>query len=77
MQTEHVKYDLMDYITNRLNAQERERIEQHLQKCSKCNNQYIELSKADAFLKQSHSASPSSVYYSTILPRVRERLSSP
>ncbi|MGD0038068.1 MAG: zf-HC2 domain-containing protein [Bacteroidota bacterium] len=74
MHTEHIKYDLMDYITNRLNAQERKRVEEHLQKCPKCNNQYAELSATDAVLKRNHSTAPTSVYYSTILPRVRERI---
>lgn len=74
MQTQHVKYDLMDYITNRLNAQERKIVEQHLQKCSKCNNQYIELLAANIILKRSHNTAPSPVYYSTILPRVRDCL---
>jgi hypothetical protein len=64
----------MDYITNRLNAQECKRVEQHLQKCSKCNNQYSELLATETILKQNHDTAPTSLYYSTILPRVRERL---
>jgi hypothetical protein len=72
--TEHVKYDLMDYVTNRLSAEERKRIEQHLQKCSKCNNQYNELLTTDAVLKKDPVTGPTSVYYSTILPRLRRRL---
>jgi hypothetical protein len=64
----------MDYITNRLNAQERKRVEEHLRKCPECNNQYSVLSATDTVLKQNHSTAPTPVYYSTILPRVRERL---
>lgn len=74
MHTAHVKYDLMDYVTNRLGAKERKRVEQHLQKCTMCNNQFIELSAAYIMLKQSHDIAPTPTYYSTILPRVRERL---
>ena len=74
MHTEHVNYDLMDYVTNRLSAQERKRVEQHLQKCSKCNNQYNELLTTDAVLKKNPFPGPTSVYYSTILPRLRRRL---
>jgi anti-sigma factor RsiW len=72
--TQHVKYDLMDYITNRLDAQERKRVEQHLQKCSICSNEYNELVATDTFFKKGHDIAPTSAYYSTILPRVRERL---
>jgi hypothetical protein len=74
VRTEHVKYDLMDYVTNRLSVEEHKRVEQHLQKCSGCNNQYIELLATDAILKKNRAAAPTSVYYSTILPRVRERI---
>jgi anti-sigma factor RsiW len=76
VRTEHSKYDLMDYVTNRLSAQERKRVEEHLQECSICSIQYKELLAADAVLKQSHITAPSPVYYATILPRVRERLNS-
>jgi hypothetical protein len=71
---EHVQYDLMDYITNRLNDEERNLVEQHLNKCTRCKNQYIELLPTGQALKQNHHAAPGSEYYSTILPRIRERL---
>jgi hypothetical protein len=74
VQTEHVKYDLMDYITNRLSAQEHKRVEQHLQKCSKCNDQYMEFIATETVLRKSHDTALTSAYLSTILPRVRERL---
>lgn len=74
MHTEHVQYDLMDYVTNRLNAKERQRVDQHLQNCSVCKNQFMELAATERFLKQSRTISPPSVYYTSILPRVRERL---
>ena len=76
MRTELVKFDLMDYVTNRLSAQERERVEQHLQKCPRCHNQYLELLATDTILKKDDRTVPFSVYYSTILPRVRKRLDS-
>jgi anti-sigma factor RsiW len=72
--TEHVKYDLMDYVTERVNIEERIRIEQHLQICSHCNAEYNKLLSADAVLKKERPPSPAPVYYSTILPRVRDRL---
>jgi NAD-dependent SIR2 family protein deacetylase len=64
----------MDYVTNRLTEQERKRVEEHLQKCSLCNKEYSELLATDTVLKQSHIIAPPSVYYTTILPRVRDRL---
>jgi anti-sigma factor RsiW len=72
--TEHIKYDLMDYITNRLSAQEHKRVALHLQKCSQCNDHYMEFMATEAVLRKSHEEAPTPVYYSTILPRVRERL---
>jgi hypothetical protein len=64
----------MDYIAHRLNAQDSQRVGQHLQECSACNSLYNALSAADTFLKQTSYTSPPPVYYSTILPRVRLRL---
>lgn len=64
----------MDFVTNRLTEPERKRVEEHVQNCSQCSMQYKELMAADAVLKQSHIAGPTSVYYATILPRVRDRL---
>ena len=72
--TKHVPYDLMDYITNRLSVQERKRVDHHLQKCSKCNTLYNELLVTEAVLKTNSYTAPTSVYYSTILPRLRGRL---
>ncbi len=74
MQTEHVKYDLMDYITNRLNAENHDRVERHLKVCPQCNNHYIKLSEANNILKLASGTTPSQAYYLSILPRVRERL---
>jgi len=71
---EHVQYDLMDYLANRLDAQNHLRISQHLQKCSDCNHEYIELSATVTVLKQNRTIAPASVYFTSILPRVRERL---
>ncbi len=75
MHTEHVQYELMDYLTNRLDTQDRLRVSQHLLKCAACNNACIELSATETFLKQSRTMTPPPiVYYNTILPHVRERL---
>jgi anti-sigma factor RsiW len=75
VRTEHVQYDLMDYLTNRLDEQDHLRVSRHLQKCSDCNHEYLELSATETFLKQSRIMAPAPAAYTTsILPRVRERL---
>jgi hypothetical protein len=74
VQTEHVKYDIMDYIAGHLNAQEHNRVQLHLHKCAECHDLYDELSTTSTALKQNNIEVPSSVYYSTILPRVKERI---
>jgi len=74
MRTEHVQYDLMDYITDRLNAQERIHVEAHLQECSRCMKEYQVMLLTENALKQSQRSEPAPVYYTTILPRVKERL---
>ena len=74
MRTEHVQYDLMDYITGRLTSKERIQIVAHLQECSQCMNEYQELLLTESALKQSQRSEPEPVYYTTILPRVKERL---
>jgi hypothetical protein len=74
--TEHVQYDLMDYAANRLNADERRRVEGHLHLCSRCQADYSSLLATVAHVSDKQITGPNSVYYSTILPRVRERINS-
>lgn len=74
MHTEHIKYSLMDYITGHLDEAGRDQVRLHILNCSECQNQYDELKTAHDALRQSQEVMPSSVYYSTILPRVQERL---
>jgi hypothetical protein len=77
VRTEHVQYDLMDYVTHRLGAQEYKRVEEHIRQCTTCDHDYHELLATNSTLKESHIVDPASVYYTTILPRVRESLVSP
>jgi hypothetical protein len=72
--TEHIKYSLMDYITGHLNEYDLDQVRLHLRHCSECQNHYNELIAAYDALQHSQKVSPSSAYYSTILPRVQERL---
>jgi len=72
--TEHIKYFLMDYITGHLDEYDRDQVRLHLRQCSECQNHYNELKAAYDALQHSQKVSPSSAYYSTILPRVQKRL---
>ena len=76
MHIEHVQYDLMDYVTNRLHAIDRTRVELHLQTCVQCQLEYKKFLTTVDDIKQSTVAKPTPAYYHTILPRVRERLAS-
>jgi anti-sigma factor RsiW len=64
----------MDYITEHLDEYDRDQVRLHLRQCSECQNHYNELKAAYDALQHSQKVSPSSAYYSTILPRVQERL---
>jgi hypothetical protein len=74
--TEHIQYDLMDYVTNRLSVIDRERVEIHLKECVRCQFEYKEFLTTADTIKQNTVAKPMPAYYPTILPRVRERLAS-
>ena len=74
MRTEHIKYSLMDYITDHLDEYDRDQVRLHLQQCSECQNHYNELIAAYDALRHTQKVLPSPAYYSTILPRVQERL---
>lgn len=76
MHTEHVQYELMDYIANRLGEQERRRVEDHLNSCDSCTQEYQELTGISSLLHQQRPHEPAPAYYAGILPRVRERLAS-
>jgi hypothetical protein len=64
----------MDYITDHLDEYDRDQVRLHLQQCSECQNHYNELIAAYDALQHTQKVLPSSAYYSTILPRVQERL---
>jgi hypothetical protein len=65
----------MDYITGHLDESELLQVRFHLEQCSECQNHYNELDTVQKELQQSPRIQPGSAYYSSILPRVHERLS--
>jgi hypothetical protein len=71
---EHVKYSLIDYILGHLEKQEYDSVKSHLQRCPECQDNYEELLLATSLIKPKQITPPSTAYYSTILPHVREHL---
>jgi predicted anti-sigma-YlaC factor YlaD len=64
----------MDYILGHLDNQENDSVKSHLQQCPECQNSYEELLFTTSMIVRKKITAPSAAYYSTILPRVRERL---
>lgn len=74
MHIEHINYSLMDYITGHVDKVEHSRIESHLLVCAECQKTYQELLASDAAIRHVSTESPDPVYFTNILPRVRERI---
>lgn len=72
--TKHIRYLLAEYVTGTLTREEQELVDSHLEFCADCNKDLQDLRSAANALKQSQQSSPVTPYYSTILPRVYERL---
>ncbi len=74
MRMEHVKFLLTDYLKGTLDASLRQEVEVHLRECADCCKEANDLKSALDKLQEYRSATPSSHYFATILPRVRQRL---
>jgi hypothetical protein len=72
--TEHVEYLLPEYLNGALPESLRPGIEEHLKSCSSCNTELLELRQTMEMLHSHRVAKPASGYFTTVLPRVRERL---
>jgi hypothetical protein len=72
----HRKYALMDYVTGHLEESEINEIRLHLEQCSECQHHYTELYAVHHVVEQTQKPFMSSAYYSSIIPRIQERLSS-
>jgi hypothetical protein len=75
--TEHVLNEIMDFLAHRLSEEECKRVADHLAHCPRCANEYQTLLVTHAALQRSQRVDPKKIYFSTILPRVRERLVAP
>lgn len=74
MPTGHVKSSLPDYATGRLDADLRSGVEEHLRSCPSCRQDYEEMQGVVRALRENRGASPAAFYFSSFLPRVRDRL---
>ncbi len=74
MRTEHVKYLLPDYSAAKLGQAEQNLVSEHLQACDECSADLDEIRSTLAHLKASDMVKPSSLYFSSLVPRIRQRL---
>jgi hypothetical protein len=72
--TEHVEYLLPDYLIHRLEEPLQIGVERHLEECASCRAELHELQEAFHSLGAHSPDQPPHGYFSSILPRVRERL---
>jgi hypothetical protein len=70
----HVEYLLPDYLNNRLEESLKPGVESHLEECESCRDSLEGLREGFEALRTQHIPHPSETYFSTILPRVRQRL---
>ncbi len=74
MRTEHVEYLLPDYLSNMLEESLRPWVESHLDECGACRAELEDLRSAFSHLESFRATPPYDGYFTTVLPRVRERL---
>jgi hypothetical protein len=74
LHTEHVEYLLPEYLNGTLPESLRPGMEEHLKYCSSCNTELVELRQTMEMLQSRRVEEPPSGYFTTVLPRVRERL---
>ena len=74
MRTDHVEIHLPDYINGTLDPPLLPWVEEHLQECEECRAEVEELRGTMSALRRAELKSPHDGYFTTVLPRVRERL---
>ncbi len=74
MRTAHIEYLLPEYLNGTLADSHRPGVEEHLKYCSSCRTELAELRQTMEMLEDRGTAEPPSGYFTTVLPRVRERL---
>jgi hypothetical protein len=74
VRTEHVEYLLPDYLSKMLEESLRPWVESHLEECGACRAELENLRGAFSHLDSFEVEPPHDGYFTTVLPRVRERL---
>jgi hypothetical protein len=72
--TEHVEYLLPEYLSGTIADSLRPGVEEHLKNCSSCSTELTGLRQTMEMLDGHEVAGPPSGYFTTVLPRVRQRL---
>lgn len=74
MRTEHVEYLLPDYLSQKLEESLRPWVVGHLEECGACRTELENMRAAFGHLDSFEARPPFDGYFTTVLPRVRERL---
>ncbi len=74
MHTEHIEYLIPEYLDGTLADSLRPGVEEHLQHCGSCRTEFEQLRQTMEMLETQGTVSPPDGYFTTVLPRVRERL---
>lgn len=69
-----IKYQLPDFITNRLSVGESQQISEHLQKCLICKGELASIEVTFKKVDTEYIAEPSSTYWNNLLPRIHNRI---
>ncbi len=71
---EHVQYLLPDFVKGKLEPREQSEVEAHLTSCVECLRRLEEFRSLDAALEGYKTPEPPAHYFTTIVPRLRERI---
>ena len=74
MHTDHIKYLLPEYIDGTLDESLRPSVDEHLRSCSACTSELAGLQRTMKMLESRKAGGPPNGYFTTVLPRVQERL---
>ncbi|HAL55469.1 MAG TPA: hypothetical protein DCP63_03040 [Bacteroidetes bacterium] len=72
--TEHVSYHLPDYTRGALDEELRRVVESHLLRCEACTRELALIRATAVLVDVDESERPSSLYFNSLLPRIRRRL---
>jgi hypothetical protein len=77
MKCKELRYQLPDFISNKLSDQEKTEIEKHLATCISCRQELETLSGLFSDLKTVKIEPPSQLYWTSLLPRIHDKIEKP